>query len=321
MVLNGSQRKTRSPGFVLIELMVVIAILAVIAAIAIPNLLRARASANESSAISSLRTLVSVQALFAETDADGNGVNDYARSLRELGAANLIDSALAGGEKSGYFFSLASNPGGSPDSWNVIADPAEPGTTGDRSFFVDETGDVKATGPCPPGQDCEQGERARSQSGASILDFTSRKLIGVLAALDDGEAARRATAYLRTPDGLRAILDEMDADGDAALSVDEVLELDVLGAARRIARTLPGSGRRGGADLGSDAILEALGESYLGWLRGRLKLGAGNERDAGLVAVELDELPASAAGELARWMNTAAGPGAPERSRVPVRRR
>ncbi len=64
-----------APGFTLIELMIIIAI---IAAIAIPNLLRARASANESSAISSLRTLVSSQALFFQTE------DKYATSLQEL---------------------------------------------------------------------------------------------------------------------------------------------------------------------------------------------------------------------------------------------
>lgn len=67
----------RNSGFTLIELMIVVAIIAIIAAIAIPAILRARISGNETSATSTLRTLVTQQNLWLRQDADGNGINDF----------------------------------------------------------------------------------------------------------------------------------------------------------------------------------------------------------------------------------------------------
>ena len=88
-------------GFSLIELLIVVVIIGIIAAIAIPNLLAARRSANEGSAVSSLRTIHGAQMTYASTYGSGS----YAAALATLGGSiNLIDSVLASGTKSGYNF-------------------------------------------------------------------------------------------------------------------------------------------------------------------------------------------------------------------------
>ncbi len=129
----------RDGGFTLIELMIVIAIIAIIAAIAIPNLIEARKNGNESAAIGALRTVVSAQAMFREGDKDGDGLDYGTRT--DLSTYKLIDPVLGSGTKQGYLFSTMGSS--TAYTWSCTADPVTRGKSGDRSFFVDESGVIR----------------------------------------------------------------------------------------------------------------------------------------------------------------------------------
>jgi type IV pilus assembly protein PilA len=144
--------RKRQLGFSLIELLIVVAIILIIAAIAIPNLLRSRMAANEASAVGSLRTLNTACIDFVTTYGGFPGALSYlggegSTSYPTSTTAQLIDNVLQTGIKSGYTFSFwAASPdsAGNIDNYLITAAPIKPGTTGIRYFYTDQTGVIRA---------------------------------------------------------------------------------------------------------------------------------------------------------------------------------
>jgi len=143
--------KNSSKGFSLIELLIVVAIILIIAAIAIPNLLRSRIAANQASAVGSLRTLNTSEITYSSTFNVG-----FTQTLSYLApptvasnptstAAGLIDSVLAAGSKSGYSFTYspgASDSTGRINTYSFIAVPIT-SSTGTNYYFTDQSGVIR----------------------------------------------------------------------------------------------------------------------------------------------------------------------------------
>src|SRR6266404_6489859 len=128
-------------GFSLIELLIVVAIIGIIAAIAIPNLLKSRQAANEASAIGSVRTIGTAQATYQSTRGKGKNFCD---TLADLGTDGGVDNTLGGGLKSGFNFTsvgVDATSTGIPSYFNTNAAPQTTGAfgTGNRYFYSNES--------------------------------------------------------------------------------------------------------------------------------------------------------------------------------------
>jgi type IV pilus assembly protein PilA len=133
---------------------VFIPIILIVAAIAIPNLLRARMAANESSAVYGVRRLVNAETAYAFRHPDLG----FTCSLSDLSAGNLIPVPLASGQGNGYFFELQNcDPpavGGANRKFQVVAYPVTWNQTGVRTFCADESKVIKVTRSGRSAQEC-----------------------------------------------------------------------------------------------------------------------------------------------------------------------
>ena len=139
---------SKGKGFSLIELLIVVAITLIIAAIAIPKFVRSRIAADHASAISSLRVINAAEITYAMQYGFG-----YTSTLSNLGppeagsqpsssAADMIDNVLAGGAKGGYVFTYtpsAADGNGHYQQFTLNADPSQPGRTGNNYYFSNQT--------------------------------------------------------------------------------------------------------------------------------------------------------------------------------------
>jgi type IV pilus assembly protein PilA len=143
----------KAKGFSLVELLIVVAIILIIAAIAIPNMLRARIAANEASAVASLRTISTAETTYASTYPS----TGYTCTLTDLGpppsgspatstGAGILDSVLSTGQKAGYIFGLQDCAGTPKSNYTSTAAPANLGGTGTRAFCSATPGVINFAG-------------------------------------------------------------------------------------------------------------------------------------------------------------------------------
>jgi prepilin-type N-terminal cleavage/methylation domain-containing protein len=149
---NISERgeMVRQKGFSLIELLIVIAIILIIAAIAIPNLLRSRMAANEASAVSGIRAITTAEHAYSTAYPDVG----YTCSLPSLGppasgqpptstASDILDPVISAGLKSGYSFALNNCTGTPGANYQSSAVPITVGGSGQRAFCSDSSGIIQ----------------------------------------------------------------------------------------------------------------------------------------------------------------------------------
>lgn len=142
---------SKRAGFTLIELMVVIAIIATLVAIAIPNLLRARIEANEAAAVGNLRVIIGAEAAYHSANSRYTDTFDSLANPLPANSPKFLDGDWSQA-RTGYQFILGNKPGG----YTVHGNAVQYGVTGERGFYTDESGVIRyrknadADISCPP---------------------------------------------------------------------------------------------------------------------------------------------------------------------------
>jgi prepilin-type N-terminal cleavage/methylation domain-containing protein len=146
---DKTMKRKKQEGFSLIELLIVVAIIGIIAAIAVPRLMVAQQAAHETAALGEVQTLGKSQVLYSITKGHGKF-----GTLADLGAQGMIDSVIASGNKGGYVYvTTPVTTEGLPPMFDTTAHPSSVGTfgTGNRSFYSNESNVVFETeGITPP---------------------------------------------------------------------------------------------------------------------------------------------------------------------------
>src|SRR5271165_6706606 len=151
--VNKMRRRNRDRGFSLIELIIVVTIILIIAAFALPKIMKSQIPAHEASAIASIQAIHESEMIYSSMHPDVGYTPDLATlgGTAQGGGEQTIDNNLASGRRSGYTFTYT--PGekvnGAIRSYTLTAVPDQVGTTGQRRFYSDESGEVHYNGSGP----------------------------------------------------------------------------------------------------------------------------------------------------------------------------
>jgi prepilin-type N-terminal cleavage/methylation domain-containing protein len=148
--------RRRDRGFSLVELLVVVIIIALIVAIAVPNMSKARMKANEASALASVRTIQTAEVMYSNAyplvgfagnlaDLGANGTN--CQSTSKTNACLIMDDALTSGLKSGYTFEVVGDGAAPARGYTITATPQSANSSGRCTFIADQSGSIQVTRP------------------------------------------------------------------------------------------------------------------------------------------------------------------------------
>jgi len=293
-------KRPAGKGFTLIELVVVIAVLAIVAGVAVPEFIDIRRDVNDRQALASIREIVGAQVIFQALDREEDGSLDYATSLFELGNEGLISDDLASGELQGYCFVVFSR---SAESWHAHAAPAAPEDSGGRFFYVDETRVIRAEPDGEAGPDSlpisGEGEPSPSTDhrdreppicrkyrgdGESTLDrlpgLITQTLdhLGALGKKSQAPVVDAGLGIAKRPGFAQLVFKTADTDRDGALSIDEILNANMLGIARQIEPDVFPNPPTQDPVLGKDSEIDRVIDWFLKKVAHSLQLGIANEK-------------------------------------------